>query len=193
MRVDLIQPAEGQLVTPGEAAAFARAPAGDAAELWPGWILTATQLAQEWTARQFLEATFERVLCAFPAWGESIVLAPAPLRDVVSVTYRDLAGVVQTLPETAYTVSAPGGPQAERGSVWASTWPATAEHPEAVRVRFKAGYGATLEEVLAVVPQVRHALLKGVAEAYARREVDDILRAMVPTLEPLQIPWAYSS
>ncbi len=184
--VTVITPPAGALVTPAEAQAFARAPVGLEDDSWSGWIATAVQLAQEWTARQFLQATFEGCLKRFPCAGESIVLLPAPLVEVVSVQYVDADLVVQTLAAEEYEVHAPAGPTAAPGSVWASTWPSTGRHPRAVRVRFQAGYGTTAPEVWAVVPTLQHAVLKGAAEAYARREQDDILRAMLPELQALQ-------
>ncbi|WP_305526703.1 hypothetical protein [Methylobacterium amylolyticum] len=120
-------------------------------------LLLAAQAAIEppngWLGRalgmQVLEARFD----AFR--GPCLFLPCPPLREVVSVTYSDGAGVDQIIAPAALRVMGVGtstGSISPRGS---TGWPATDFGPEAVRVRFKAGYAVDDMEVV----QVRHAIV----------------------------------
>lgn len=183
--VDLTRAASLALVSVSEAQEFARAPALEDGQ-WASFIASAAQQAQEWTLRQFLHAGYRARLPRFPPPGVALELLPAPLVAVTGIEYVDAQGVARTLAPEAYSVIRPTGPSAAPGAVWAERWPASAARPDAVLVSFDAGYGATAEEVFAVVPGLRLALLKGAAEVYARREASEVLRAMLGELEPLR-------
>lgn len=108
-----------------------------------------------------------------------------PLIDVVSVKYLDAEGVEQTLDPAAYRINEtslmlrPGG-----------SWPSTGAFPDAVRVRFKAGYnggtvtgaematGAVPERARqAIILSVQHLKSLSVDSLYLRAdEVDGIGR-----------------
>jgi len=100
----------------------------------------------------------EDVRCGF-----DIRLPGPPLVEVVSVKYRDTAGSEQTLAPDRYQVfgiNAPhgGGLKLKSGSFW----PSMSYGPEAVMVRYRAGY--------AEVPEpIKHAVLLTVGHLFAQR------------------------
>jgi uncharacterized phiE125 gp8 family phage protein len=94
----------------------------------------------------------------------SVVRLPLPsLRAVVSVSYLDASRVLKTLDSSAYRVAGIGG----RGELRpVASWPVLADDPEAVTIRFEAGYGTAAD-----VPQrLKTAILTDVAARYAVRE-----------------------
>lgn len=120
------------------------------------------------TRRGLLSQTWELQLDAFPA-GAVIELPLPPLLSVTSVTYQDTAGAWQTLAASAYVVTGPAGPIAERGRITladGATWPTTADEADSVKVRFVAGYGTT---AAAVPDDLRQAVLMLVGELYEQR------------------------
>jgi uncharacterized phiE125 gp8 family phage protein len=64
-----------------------------------------------------------------------------PCVEVLSVKYRDSANVEQTLANTSYIVKKPADVPAEIKFIDVDQLPDTYEHPRAVSVEFKAGYG----------------------------------------------------
>lgn len=123
-------------------------------------------------ARLHVEATLGRALVTqtwdfwLPAWPESGVLElpRPPLQSVTYVKYRDLDGVTQTLSTGDYVVVAPGivGTVEEAPG---ATWPSTQTHPQAVNVRFVAGFG----DAETVPDDIRCALLLIVEHLYRNR------------------------
>ncbi|WP_396615451.1 hypothetical protein ACHZ97_14330 [Lysobacter soli] len=113
--------------------------------------------------RALCEQTWELLLDAFPA-GDVTVPLP-PLKEVLSISYLDAAGAMQTVSSASYIVDAasePGVIALKPGQ----TWPATLAQRNAVAVQFKAGYGAA-----AAVPANLKAAIKLIAgDLYANRE-----------------------
>lgn len=112
-------------------------------------IAAARQRCEHALGRALLQQVWECVLPAFPA-GRLFIGKPQVL-EVVHVKYLDAAGVEQTLAPAAYTLDA----ESSSGAGWlvpVDGWPATSETlPNAVRVRFLAGYGAAAADVPANV------------------------------------------
>lgn len=126
------------------------------------WIAGATSYIEEQTGRQIMLATRERWLDRAPGglcsdFGHlvsirRIELPFPPLQEVVSVTYVDGDGNIQSFsdgasPETLYyTTKAPAGEYCERGwiePIYGKSWPATRAESGAFRIRYTCGYGAT--------------------------------------------------
>jgi len=88
-----------------------------------------------------------------------------PLQQVIEVKYFDTSNVEQTLDPALYTVET----KLEPGLVipaFGTIWPATYPKPDAVSVKFKAGYG----DAATSVPQpIRQAMLGRVASMYENR------------------------
>lgn len=185
MRVDLVTPANGEVLSVEKAKAFARVTHAAEDALFGDWILAAVGWSQEWSRRQFLEAEFELIgdsfACLARETGGSaasgvILLHPGPLVEVLSVKYLDIEGVEQTLtPSTEYAVRIPKGPMAVAGSILPGPelsnleWPATQDETlDAVRIRFRAGYGT---EAAKVPAEILSGLAAGVADRAVNREL----------------------
>lgn len=102
-------------------------------------IVAARRLAEHLTGRALVTQQWRLTLDRFPA-GE-IELPLPPLVSIETITYRDTAGVEQTLDPAAYAVytSALFGRVAP---AYGTAWPATRDVRDAVAIDFTAGYGA---------------------------------------------------
>jgi uncharacterized phiE125 gp8 family phage protein len=101
-------------------------------------IRGATARAEHETGRAIMEQEWELILDSFPL--AEIELAKPPVLSIVSVKYLDPAGTQQTLLSTAYTLDPdklPGWLFPAAGT----SWPATQDVSNSVRVRFTCGYG----------------------------------------------------
>ncbi len=144
-------------------------------------LITAVRLEIEAAVkRALITQTWDLRLDAFPAGGE-IVLPRPPLQSVTSVQYRDTTGALQTLATSQYSVDAPAGPLAVAGRVllgYGKSWPATYAVPNAVTVRFVAGYGDAAD---AVPGGLRTAIKLLVGELYSQPALDVVRRRVGPT------------
>lgn len=107
-------------------------------------IRGAAARGQHETGRAFIDQEWELILDAFPV--AEIELALPPVTSITSVKYLDTAGAQQTLASNAYTLDAEKLPGWLFPAVGTS-WPATQDVANAVRVRFRCGYGATDADV----------------------------------------------
>ena len=155
--------------TAAEAAAFLRL--GNAADLdLVGMMVRAARrVVENETARALLTQTWEYYLDAFPGgdfWSLSrplgvrpyhreiftlphqlsIQVPKPPLQSVTWIKYTDPSGAQQTLDPSLYTVDAVTEP-ARILPVYGQWWPLTQAVPNAVVVRFVAGYGDTAAAV----------------------------------------------
>lgn len=76
-----------------------------------------------------------------------VVLPFPPLISIVSVSYVDAEGRAQTMPDADFHVRYAG---LACGVTPVDAWPATASRPEAVRIRYVAGYEADDPKLLPV-------------------------------------------
>lgn len=178
--LSLITAPAGEPLAVEDARVHLRVDGSDEDILIASHIQAATAWAENYTRRALITQTWELWLDCFPTQGDIslaydrskldvIELPLPPLRTVGSVKYYDTAGLLQTFSAGLYIVTAPAGPQAERGSIRlapSASWPATQERPNAVIVRFDAGYGAA-EDVPAAV---KAGMLLVVGELYKNRE-----------------------
>lgn len=127
-------------------------------------ITDARTRCEDVTGRQLIAATWNLSGPSFPrGLGRNFIELPRPnLLSVTSVQYRDINNVVQTWDPANYVVTTPAGPQAARGRItlaYRCIWPVTIAHPEAVSIRFTAGYGPTAASIPgSVVRGIRLAL-----------------------------------
>lgn len=97
-----------------------------------------------WVGRAFgmqqLEARFDDFdgICRLPC---------PPVRQIVSVTYIDPDGTERSLDASAYRVAGLGTASASLAPVPGAAWPAVSCRPDAVAVRFQAGYASDDPEV----------------------------------------------
>ncbi len=118
--------------------------------------------------RALISQSWEWRADEFPATltGE-IPLPLAPLLSVESVKYIDIDGAEQTLATSIYNVRIPGKLPGAVLLKYAQYYPATRVEPDAVRVRFTAGYGAAAGDV---PTPIRQAILLWTGFLYANRE-----------------------
>ncbi len=156
-------------ITLAEAKAHLRVDLTDDDDLITSLIAAARQHVESQCGRALFTQEWEAHYGGFAADGV-LELPIAPLQEVLAVQYVDTAGQLQTLAVSTYEVDAPAGPDAMPGSLILAvnaTWPATRAVPNAVRVRFNAGYG----DVAADVPEdLRRLLLLLVGNWYENRE-----------------------
>lgn len=141
-------------------------------------ISAATDYAQEFTKRQFITATYDLTLHAFPPAGKwyldpsgwayldtEIVIPKPPLQSITSITYVDMEGNSQTVSSSIYAVDINVDPGRVR-LAYNQTWPSTRHQPNAVTIRYVCGYGT-----ISSVPEVIKAALKlYVGTLYEHRE-----------------------
>ena len=128
-------------------------------------VAAAAERAEEIQLRAFVTQTFRLGLSRFPS-GRIIRLPRPPLQSVTSITYTDANGAEQTLPASDYrvdTAAVPGRVILNRSAAW----PSIADEPDAVKVTYVAGYGATGPSV---PEEQRAAVLLFVGHLYESRE-----------------------
>jgi uncharacterized phiE125 gp8 family phage protein len=138
------------------------------------------------THRAFLTQTWSLFLDSLPYGVGEIRIPRAPLQSVAWIKYYDLAGTLQTLDPSLYHVATASEP-GRIWPVWNTVWPFTQYgRPEAVEIRFTAGYGS----VASAVPRAAVAAIKLlVADRYMHRGDDSqtpippAVRRLLDTLE----------
>lgn len=185
MALKLIAAPEAEPVTLAEAKAHLRVTHDDEDALIGTLIAAARQSLDGKDGilgRALMPQTWELVLDAFP---RGVVAVPlAPLQSVTSVLYVDADGVEQTLAAEAYTVDA----DSEPGRVVAvDGWPATDDVPNAVRIRFVAGYA----DAAWVPAGLKAAMLLHIGDLFANRErgITGTIHVENPAYDSLVFPF----
>ncbi|MFA6204486.1 MAG: head-tail connector protein [Gallionella sp.] len=106
-------------------------------------ITAVREQAEHRTGRAFITQTLELVLDSFPAAFE---LPQPPALAITSVKYYDTNGALQTMAASLYSLDSDSAP-ARLVPAYGEVWPATYGIPNAVRVRYTAGYGAAGSDV----------------------------------------------
>ena len=101
-------------------------------------IVSARQQAEHETKRALITQTLELGLDCWPA---RIELPHPPLASVTSIKYVDTAGTVQTMDAADYLVDDHQEP-ARIVPAYGKVWPMIRRQPNAILVRYVAGYGA---------------------------------------------------
>lgn len=138
MTLRLITGPAAEPLSLAEAKLHLRVDSSDEDALITACIVAARQQAEHITGRSLVTQTWERVLDGFPA--AEIELGVPPVQSIASIVYADATGATQTLSSAAYVlddVRVPGWVLPAAGT----SWPATADGINTVRVRFVAGYG----------------------------------------------------
>lgn len=153
-----------------------------------GLISAARGEAEKFTRRAFLNQTWEQYFDHFPASGilpdrDQVAyshdidrwflrLLRPPLQSVTSITYIDMNGATQTLDQANYVVDAATEP-ARISPAFGKFWPPARLIPNAVTVRFLAGYADTTADALLVDPtfqSIKLAIMHLVGHWYFNRE-----------------------
>lgn len=101
-----------------------------------------------WIGRAFGGQVLDLVLDGWPCGGASVPLPFPPVTSVTSVSYRDADGETQILPEFAWRLVRGRSASPALWCALTTGWPATDGAPEAVTIRYAAGYAADDPEVL---------------------------------------------
>lgn len=165
-------------VTLAEAKAHCKEELPDNDALIAGYILAAREYVENETQRAIITRTYDYKAAStdglWPlywdgqAYRTGIKLPMPPLQSVTSVSYVDTSGATQTLAADQYQVVQENGDSLEGVIVpdYSVAWPALRPMPDAVTVRYVAGYGGSE----AVPHAIRQALLMLVAEWFKHRE-----------------------
>ncbi len=156
------------------------------------WITAARMFCERFTHRSLITTTWELGLDGFPYYplstqyqasvaANAVQLPQAPLQSVTSIIYVDTAGATQTWNSSNYTVDTPAGPTAGPGSIvpgWSVFYPVTRTVPNAVTIRFVAGYGSAG----AVPAPIKSAMKLLIGLWHANREAGQIIRGSADVL-----------
>jgi len=115
-------------------------------DLIAGLIVAARDYAETVTHRALPLQTWDLKLDGFPDDGGPIWLPKAPTVSVTSVTYVAQDGTSTVWSAALYTTDLPTGPKARAGYLepaYGQVYPSTRDVPNAVVVRFVAGYQGT--------------------------------------------------
>lgn len=142
-----------------------------------------------WLGRCLVTQTWDYSLDGFPAEDRPIRLPLAPVQSITSISYTDTAGASQTFASSKWSLSADKDwrPRIDLG--YGEAWPSTRDVPDAVTVRFVAGYGDADTDV---PPAIRSALKILIGDLYAQREtvvVGTIVGQLPQVVEALLAPY----
>jgi uncharacterized phiE125 gp8 family phage protein len=127
------------------------------------YIKSAREQAEARMQRSIITTTLEAV---FPRFSSAMALRLPTVTEIVSVKYLDTSGVEQTLAPSEYILRARRAP-ALLMPAHGKCFPETIGDPEAVKVRYKAGYG---EDADAVPQDIKQWIMLTVGQMYETRE-----------------------
>lgn len=175
MRFKTITPVSAEPVSLQEARTQCKLVDGDDTThdaLITGLITAARESAEHYTQRALAPVTLEAALDEFPACDASFNLPMPPVVSITSIKYTDTAGAEQTLDEDAYDLSTYGDSR-KVYLINGYSWPATKCVPDAVRVRFVAGYDNPADADPELPSAVKSAMLLHI-------ELESPLNALMP-------------
>lgn len=156
-------------------------------------IESARMAVEAWTGRALITRTLDLKLPGFP---REIVLPYAPLASATQVThvkYVDTDGAEQTLVlDTDYRVLAPSGPQCSHGRIilqYNETWPSTRAQPDAVRVRWVAGYATSATG--SIPGALKDAMLLLIGDSFENREAQVAGTSMAENKAVQNLVWPF--
>ena len=118
-----------------------------------------------WLGRALMTQTWDYTLDEFPD-TDYIPLPLAPVQSITSITYTDTNGASQTFSSANYALGADLAWQPRVNLGYGLSWASTRGVPDAVKVRFVAGYANAAD----VPGPIKAALLLTVGELYEQRE-----------------------
>jgi uncharacterized phiE125 gp8 family phage protein len=170
MSLTVVTAPAAEPISLAEARAHLRVTDNEEDGLIAGYMRAALQFVETHLARALVNRTYDLKLdWCWPlnACGRrSIELPMPPAVSITSISYVDAEGANQTLASTEYQFAQP----LQIGTIfeaYGKTWPTIRQQPEAITVRFVAGYGAAAS---AVPEPIRQAMLLLVGHWYANRE-----------------------
>lgn len=174
MGTRLVVPPATLPVTLAEAKAHLCVDFVDHDEIISGMISAATDYAQRFSGRAFVEQTWELMIDAFPT--SEIKIPYPPLISVVSLKYYSSVGNETTLDASTYTVDNVSEPGWVVPS--SSGWPTALDAINAVIIQFRAGYETDIPA------SIKSAILLTIGTLYANRET--VIVGQIGSL----LPWS---
>lgn len=165
-------------VSLAEAKAHLRVYGTDDDGLIAGYLMAAVQSAEKQTNLLLATQTWEMTLDQFPTDG-NVRLPRSPVQSITSITYVDSAGATQTITAGDYGLDKDVAP-ACIAPTFGKVWPTPRVQPNAVTVRFVAGYTQIPEPI-------RAAILLLVGHLYENRE------AVMVGQSPSELPMGVES
>ena len=134
----------------------------------------ATEMAEQATGRALMPQTWELSLEAFPpssnTYSQAMVLTRVPVQSILSLSYTDAAGVIQTLLPVDYLLNnCDDFGFATVVPIFASLWPTEARD---IKLRFVAGYA----DASTVPSSIQQWIKLQVAAMYDNREAEITMR-----------------
>lgn len=165
--LELVTGPSVQPLTTDEAKAHLRVDHTTDDSLIESLIKAATQTAERFQNRRYINQTWRMTLDYFPDNGCAIEIPIGPVSSITSVTYLDVNGASQTWSTADYQVDT-RSTKARILPVEGVTYPETQDATlNTVTVTFVAGYGATS----ASIPEnIRHAIRLILSDFYTHRE-----------------------
>lgn len=132
-------------ITLDEAKAQCRVSSTDEDDLLTALIIAARQECEHKVGRMLISQVWEQVFDAFPSGAIDLDMAGAT--SVVSVTYVDTAGALQTYGSANYVLDAECEQESWLHPAAGTTWPSTYDSANAVHIRFVVGFGPSASDV----------------------------------------------
>lgn len=177
MRIKLISGPAAEPITAADIVGRIGVNVGDIASAdLNAMIASARRWVEDYTSRALIDQTLELALDAFDS--APIELPRSPVSAITSVKYTDTAGAEQTVNAAGYVLD-------DYDSVhrlllaYGYAWPSPRVQPNAVRIRYVAGYGA---DGTAVPPPIVQAIVLIVGQAYRAQPSHEsgLYPAMIP-------------
>lgn len=149
-------------LTTAEAKAHSNVNISDDDTVIAGFITTAREHVESRLSQTLINTAFDLKLDHWPVdncgWTQREIYLPrSPLSSVTSVTYYDSTNTLQTLSTDYYHVSTGSPGRIVLASGY--SWPTLQDRPDAVVIRFVAGYGATSAAVPSRAKQAMNLLV----------------------------------
>jgi uncharacterized phiE125 gp8 family phage protein len=183
MSIKIITPVATEPISLADAKAHLYVEIANHDTLISALIVAAREFAEHYTGRALAPQTLEMVLDRFPA-GD-ITLERAPVTSITSVKYTDASGVERALASNAYALSTYG--LSNRLSPgYAMPWPVARDVPDAVCVRYVAGYEP-------LPKAARSALLLLIGHLYENRQaaselkIEEMPLGVLPLLNTIKL------
>lgn len=151
-------------LTAAEAKLYAKIDLSDDDTIVERQITAGRQLAETVTRRAFVNQTLD---FWGDRWADEIILPRPPVSTVSYVKYRDDAGTWTTLSSSYYELDYYREP-ARVVLAYGYDWPTIINRPNAINIRYIAGYGSTAASVPAAI---REAIAAYVLSLYDERGV----------------------
>lgn len=172
MNLTVETPPAVEPVTLTEAKAHLRVDTTDHDATITALITAAREFVEKYSGRALIDQTLS---VQYAAFTHRLMMPRAPISAISAVQYYDTDNASQTLASSVYVldrVHLPGRVVRASGQ----SWPSTYVRPDAVKITFVAGYGATA----AAVPEtIKHALKLSIEQMFDGTDTHEPVEALL--------------